>query len=63
MAHSQPESQERRIGKTFVPTNYTVVQGLFVQSDPGYKDDGYDVLGDSFGLIDKSLERWIKFER
>lgn len=50
-------------GKTLTASNYTVVQGIFVQSDPDFKDADYDVLGDSFGLIDKSHDRWIKFEQ
>jgi hypothetical protein len=50
-------------GKTLTPSNYTVVQGIFAHSDPAFKDDGYDILHDSFGLIDKSPERWSKFER
>lgn len=50
-------------GKTLTVSNYTVVQGLFKQSDPDFKDGGYDLLGDSFGLIDISPDRWIKFEK
>jgi hypothetical protein len=48
-------------GKTLTVSNYTVVQGLFKQSDPDFKDGGYDLLGDTFGLIDTSPDRWIKF--
>lgn len=50
-------------GKTLTVSNYTVVQGIFAHSDPEFKDEGYDLLNDSFGLIDKSPERWVNFER
>ena len=40
-----------------------VVQGIFKQSDPGFVDRGYDLLGDSFGLIDQEGDRWGKFQR
>lgn len=50
-------------GKTLTVSNYTVVQGLFKQSDPEFKDGGYDLLSDSFGLIDQSAERWKDFEK
>ena len=50
-------------GKTLTVSNYTVVQGLFKQSDPEFKDGGYDLLSDSFGLIDQSAERWKNFEK
>lgn len=40
---------------------YTVVKGIFIQSDPEFENEGYDVLNDSFGLIDKTPERWRKF--
>jgi hypothetical protein len=45
-------------GKTLTPTNYTVVQGIFIQDDPNFESSGYDLLTDSFGLIDKSTKRW-----
>ena len=41
----------------------SVVQGIFKQSDPGFVDGGYDLLGDSFGLIDQEGDRWGKFQR
>lgn len=53
------------MGKTLTVSNYTVVQGLFAHSDPEFKDagkgEGYDNLDDSFGLIDKSPDRWQCF--
>jgi hypothetical protein len=54
---------DRYHGRILTVSNYTVVQGLFKQSDPDFKDGGYDLLGDSFGLIDKGPERWRNFER
>jgi len=56
-------AKDRYHGKTLTVSNYTVVQGLFKQSDPDFKDGGYDLLGASFGLIDTSPDRWIKFEQ
>ncbi|WOO86054.1 putative phosphoglycerate mutase [Vanrija pseudolonga] len=50
-------------GKTLAPNNYTVVDGLFVQDDPAFNATGYDLLKDSFGLIDKSKDRWKKFTK
>lgn len=50
-------------GKTLAPANYTVVPGLFVQSDPGFNATGYDMLQDSFGLLDKSAGRWKNFTK
>lgn len=50
-------------GKTLAPANYSVVGGLFVQSDPGFNATGYDMLRDGFGLRDKSPERWSNFTR
>lgn len=40
-----------------------VVQGIFKQSDPRFVDGGYDLLGDSFGLIDQEGDRWGKLQR
>ncbi|ORY29348.1 histidine phosphatase superfamily [Naematelia encephala] len=48
-------------GKTFSPTNYTVVTGLFVQDEPTFNATGYNVLTDGFGLLDKSAKRWSNF--
>lgn len=50
-------------GKVLEPRNYTVVQGFFIQSDPSFGNVDYDPLNDSFGLIDKSPNRWRDFER
>jgi hypothetical protein len=50
-------------GKTMTVSNYTVVQGLFKQSDLGFEDGGYDLLDGSFGLIDQEGDRWGKFRR
>lgn len=52
-----------RYGKTINVRNYTVIQGVFKQSDPDFVDYGYDLLGDSFGLIDQEGDKWGKFER
>ena len=41
----------------------SVVQGIFKQSDPDFVDGGYDLLGDSFGLVDQEGDRWGKFQR
>ena len=41
----------------------SVVQGIFKQSDPDFVDGGYDLLGDSFGLIDQEGDRWGRFQR
>lgn len=40
-------------GKTLTPSNCTVVRGVFIHSDPDFNATDYDVLSDSFGLIDK----------
>lgn len=45
-------------GKKLTPTNYTVVPGIFIQDSPTFNATGYNVLNDSFGLIDKSSDRW-----
>jgi hypothetical protein len=44
-------------------SNFSVVQGIFKQSDPDFVDGGYDLLRDSFGLIDQKGDRWGKFQR
>ena len=46
-----------------VPTAYEVVAGIFIQDDPDFESDGYDSLNDSFGLIDKSPERWTNLAK
>ena len=51
---------DKYFGKAHAPTNYTVVSGIFIQDDPSFDADGYDMLSDSFGLIDKSPDRWTK---
>ncbi|RSH93007.1 hypothetical protein EHS25_008455 [Saitozyma podzolica] len=50
-------------GKALTPSNYTVVRGFFVQSEPDFNATDYDVLSDSFGLMDKSPNRWVTFSR
>lgn len=45
------------------PTSYEVVPGIFIQDDPDFNEDGYDSLKDSFGLIDKSPNRWTNLTR
>ncbi|KAI5480842.1 hypothetical protein MNV49_006651 [Pseudohyphozyma bogoriensis] len=47
----------------FTPTNYSVVPGFFIQDEPGFNSTGYDPLLDSFGLLDKSPDRWHNFIR
>ncbi|KAL8286550.1 hypothetical protein RQP46_004567 [Phenoliferia psychrophenolica] len=48
-------------GHLFAPTNYSIVPDIFIQDSPTFNATGYDVLSDSFGLIDKSKGRWKKF--
>lgn len=48
-------------GKVLTPTNYTVVKGVFIQDSPTFNATGYNVFNDSFGLIDKSPNRWKNF--
>lgn len=50
-------------GKTLAPSNFTVVPGIFIQDDPKFNATGYDLLSDSFGLIDKSAKRWKNFTK
>lgn len=50
-------------GKALTPSNYTVVRGVFIQSEPDFNATDYDGLSDSFGLIDKSPNRWRNFSR
>jgi broad specificity phosphatase PhoE len=48
-------------GKALAPSNYTVVRGLFRQTEPDFDPEGYDMLADSFGLLDKGAHRWRRF--
>ncbi|KAK4057644.1 putative phosphoglycerate mutase pmu1 [Microbotryomycetes sp. JL221] len=49
--------------KTFVPTNYTIVPGFFVQDDPDFDATGFNLLNHSFGLKDEaSPTRWFNFQ-
>jgi len=48
-------------GKTLAPANYTVVKGFFRQDEDDFDGEGYDLLKDGFGLLDKSAARWFKF--
>ncbi|GAA6061935.1 hypothetical protein JCM10212_001503 [Sporobolomyces blumeae] len=49
--------------RVFTPTNYTVVDGLFVQSSPSFNTSApYDLLKHSFGLVDQSKYRWSRFQ-
>jgi hypothetical protein len=50
-------------GKALTPSNCTVVRGVFVQSEPDFNATDYDVLSDSFGLMDKSPNRWLNLSR
>lgn len=45
-------------GKKLTVSNYTVVPGIFVQDSPTFNSTGYNTFNDSFGLIDKSDDRW-----
>lgn len=42
----------------FVPTQYSVVTGIFAQDDPTLSNDNNNALNSSFGLIDQSENRW-----
>ena len=48
-------------GKRLTPSNYTVIKGVFIQDSPTFDSTGYNLLNDSFGLIDKSSGRWQNF--
>ena len=50
-------------GKKLTPTNYTVVPNVFIQDSPAFNTTGYNLLNDSFGLIDKSPGRWQNFTK
>ena len=50
-------------GKVITPTNYSVVTGVFVQDEPTFNATGYNLLNDSFGLLDKSPSRWTNFTK
>ncbi|KDE09689.1 hypothetical protein MVLG_00093 [Microbotryum lychnidis-dioicae p1A1 Lamole] len=54
-------SQYQSLGTTFTPTRYTTVQGFFKQADPKFNSKGYDLLDDSFGLIEQGPNRWHIF--
>ena len=38
--------------------SFSVVPGFFLQSDPTFPTEGYDLLIDRFGLVDRSPEGW-----
>lgn len=61
--HHGKGRKDRYGGKTLAPSNVTVVTGLFRQDDPDLDPEGYDMLKDSFGLLDKSPQRWKKFTK
>ena len=50
-------------GKTLTPTNFAVVPGIFIQDDPSFTGKNYNMLNDSFGLIDKSDDRWVNLTK
>jgi hypothetical protein len=54
---------KRFYGKTLLPTNYTVVPGIFYQDEPTYNNTNYNSLTDSLGLLDKSPGRWDNLTR
>lgn len=61
--HHGKKKKDKYGGKTLAPSNVTVVTGLFRQDDPELDPEGYDMLKDSFGLLDKSHNRWKKFTK
>ncbi|EJT52925.1 phosphoglycerate mutase family protein [Trichosporon asahii var. asahii CBS 2479] len=61
--HGKKGKKDKYGGKTLAPSNVTVITGLFRQDDPDLDPEGYDMLKDSFGLLDKSPDRWKKFTR
>ncbi|GAA5994981.1 putative phosphomutase [Rhodotorula paludigena] len=50
-----------RQARLFTPTNYTSVEGYFVQSSPSFNSTDFDPLTSSFGLIDRTPRRWSSF--
>jgi len=50
-------------GKKLTPSNYTVIPNIFIQDSPTFNATGYNLLNDSFGLIDKSAGRWQNFTK
>ena len=48
-------------GKVLTANNYSVIPNIFIQDSPTFNATGYNTLNDSFGLIDKSAQRWKKF--
>jgi hypothetical protein len=56
-----PKAQDAHYGIRLTPSNYTVITGIFIQGEPDFNATGYDPLGDDFGLIDKSPQRWTDF--
>lgn len=61
--HGKKGKKDKYGGKTLAPSNVTAITGLFRQDDPDLDPEGYDMLKDSFGLLDKSPDRWKKFTR
>lgn len=57
-----PETDQYH-GKKLTVANYTVVPGIFVQDSPSFNATGYNTFNDSFGLIDKSENRWKNLTR
>lgn len=49
--------------KLFVPTNYTIVPGFFIQDSPSFNATGYNFLNDTFGLLDKGPQHWSRFRK
>ncbi|KAL7410167.1 histidine phosphatase superfamily [Mrakia frigida] len=63
---ASPALSSRNNGKNtevFAPSNYSVVDGFFIQSSPTFNATGYDALKDNFGLIDKSPNKWKNFAK
>lgn len=54
-------TDEQYGGKVLTVNNYTVVPNVFIQDSPTFNATGYNTLNDSFGLIDKSAQRWKNF--
>ena len=62
-AFSWPDTDQYGGKKLAGITNYTVVPGIFIQDDPKFNSTGYNLLNDSFGLIDKSPQRWTNLTK
>ena len=62
-ALSWPDTDQYGGKKLAGITNYTVITDIFIQDSPTFNSTGYNLLNDSFGLIDKSPERWTNLTK